>query len=174
MVFHDPFGPGAATVTPVRPLAVFDIDGVLAEVSHRVHFLERERPDWHGFFRAARRDLVHPEGRTLVTEAAKDCEIAYLTGRPEWCRADTLSWLAAHDFPPGTLVMRRDGDHRPARKAKPPLLRALARERVVAVVVDDDLEVCDAYEAAGWTVLRATWASRSTALERAQEEDGRT
>lgn len=157
-----------------RPLAVFDLDGVLADVGHRVRFLERRIPDWGRFFEAALKDPVHPEGVALVTEAARDCEIAYLTGRPEWCRADTVTWLARHDLPSGELVMRRNGDHQPARKVKPKLLRALAQNRVVAVVVDDDLEVCDAYEKDGWVVLRAQWASRSGALQRAQEDEGRT
>jgi hypothetical protein len=158
----------------MRPLAVFDIDGVLADVSHRVHFLERRRKDWGAFFRAAVEDEVLPEGAALVREAAKDCEIAYLTGRPEVCRQDTREWLQAQGFPTGTLVMRANRDHRPAREAKPPMLRRLAADRVLALVVDDDLEVCDAYEADGWTVLRALWASRSPALEVAQEAEGRT
>ncbi len=159
----------------VRPLAVFDIDGVLADVSHRVHLLESGgRPDWAAFFGAAPNDGVHDQGRALVVEAARDCEVAYLTGRPEWCRAATSAWLEAHGFPSGRLVMRAHRDHRPARKAKPPLLRDLARGRVVAVVVDDDEEVCDAYEAAGWPVLRAAWAPRSRALQHAQEDEGRT
>ncbi|MCU1593213.1 MAG: hypothetical protein JWO12_605 [Frankiales bacterium] len=158
----------------MRPLAVFDIDGVLADVGHRVHFLEQGRKDWGSFFGGAIHDPVHPEGRALLTSAAEDCEIAYLTGRPEWCRRDTDRWLSRHGFPDGTLVMRRNGDRRPARQAKPQMMRKLAAGRVVAVVVDDDLEVCDAYEAAGWTVLRALWASRSVELQQAQEEDGRT
>ena len=70
--------------------------------------------------------------------------------------------------------MRSSRDRRPARLAKPELLRELARDRVVAIVVDDDLEVCDAYERAGWTVMRATWATSSDALTTAQEEEGRT
>jgi hypothetical protein len=158
----------------MRPLAVFDIDGVLADVSHRVHFLEQRRQDWGAFFRAAVDDDVLPEGAALVHEAAKDCEIAYLTGRPEVCRQDTHEWLQAQGFPAGTLVMRANRDHRPAREAKPPMLRQLVSGRVLAVVVDDDLEVCAAYEDAGWTVLRALWASRSPALEVAQEVEGRT
>jgi hypothetical protein len=153
---------------------VFDIDGVLADVSHRVHFLDSRPQDWGGFFDAAVHDPPHAEGLALAAEAARECDVAYLTGRPEWCRSDTLDWLRAHGLPEGRLAMRANGDRRPARRAKPPLLRELARGRVVAVVVDDDLEVCDAYEQAGWTVLRATWASRSAALERAQEDEGRT
>jgi len=161
-------------VTEARPLAVFDIDGVLADVAHRVHLLERRPPDWSGFFREAVNDLTHDEGVSLAQEAAADCEVVYVTGRPEWCRADTVAWLARHGLPDGQLAMRRNGDHRPARKAKPRLLRDLAVGRVVAVVVDDDPEVCDAYERDGWTVLRATWADRALAMQRAQEEEGRT
>jgi hypothetical protein len=159
---------------PARPLAVFDIDGVLADVGHRVHHLEGWRKDWSSFFRDAPKDGVHEQGRTLALEAAKDCDIAYVTGRPEWCRDDTQYWLHGHGLPSGQLVMRRNGDHRPAAQAKLRLLQDLAAGRTVAVVVDDDLDVCDAYEQAGFTVLRATWAPRSDTLHRAQEEDGRT
>ncbi|MCW2709106.1 MAG: hypothetical protein JWM22_2948 [Frankiales bacterium] len=158
----------------MRPLAVFDIDGVLADVRHRVHHLEGRRKDWGGFFGAAPRDGVHEEGRALALEAARDCDLAYVTGRPEWCRADTEDWLQAHRLPAGQLMMRRSGDHRPAAQAKLRLLEELADGRTVAVVVDDDPDVCDAYEAAGFAVLRATWAPRSDTLHRAQEEDGRT
>ncbi|MCW2499545.1 MAG: hypothetical protein JWN87_1221 [Frankiales bacterium] len=158
----------------MRPLAVFDIDGVLADVQHRLHRLEHRPPDWAGFFADAVHDEVHPEGVALAVEAARDCEVAYLTGRPEGCRADTERWLQEHGLPDGRLVMRRSGDRRPARRAKPQLLRGLAAGRTVAVVVDDDLEVCDAYAADGWTVLQADWADRSAALQRAQEDEGRT
>ncbi len=158
----------------MRPLAVFDIDGVLADVSHRVHFLQCHPADWRSFFDAAQDDVPLPEGMALSSEAAKDCDVVYLTGRPERCRSQTEHWLSTHGFPQGPIVMRSDGDHRPARRAKPPLLRVLARGRIVAVVVDDDQDVCDAYVKAGWNVLQARWAGRSDALHQAQENDGRT
>ncbi|MDP9181385.1 MAG: hypothetical protein M3P04_01250 [Actinomycetota bacterium] len=158
----------------MRPLAVFDIDGVLADVTHRLHHLERRPKDWKGFFAAAPGDPPLEQGVALAREAAVDCEVVYVTGRPELCRHDTVAWLQREGLPDGRLVMRSTRDRRPARLAKPELLRTLAEDRVVAVVVDDDLEVCDAYEAAGWTVMRATWAARSPALEQAQEESGRT
>ena len=158
----------------MRPLAVFDVDGVLADVAHRLHHLERKPKNWKGFFDAAPRDPLLAEGAQLAHEADRDCEVVYVTGRPEQCRKDTLAWMRRHGLPEGTLVMRGPRDRRPAREAKPELLRQLARDRVVAVVVDDDLEVCDAYEAAGWIVLRATWAARSPTLAEAQEESGRT
>ena len=158
----------------VRPLAVFDIDGVLADVSHRVHFLERPIQDWRSFFAAAVHDPPLTEGVALAVEAAKECEVIYLTGRPERCRADTVTWLLDQGLPHGEVHMRPDRDRRPARWLKPRVLREVAAGRVVALVVDDDLEVCDAYEASGWTVLRAQWAARSAALAKAQEDEGRT
>lgn len=161
-------------MTDQRPLAVFDLDGVLADVRHRLHHLESRPKDWDGFFRDAVRDPVHPEGVALLREAAADCEVVYVTGRPESCRRDTVDWLRQHGLPEGDLRMRRSRDRRPARLAKPELLRELAATRTVAVVVDDDLEVCDAYERDGWPVLRARWATQEPALVEAQEEAGRT
>jgi phosphoglycolate phosphatase-like HAD superfamily hydrolase len=157
-----------------RPLAVFDIDGVLADVRHRLRFVESRPKDWDAFFDAAVDDPPLRQGVTLAQESAKDCEVVYVTGRPERCRADTLSWFAQHALPEGELSMRRRRDFRPARVAKLELLRRLATDRTVAVVVDDDEQVCDAYEAAGFRVLRARWMGAEPALQRAQEQDGRT
>ena len=36
-----------------RPLAVFDIDGVLADVRHRLHFLQCRPQRWERFFSSA-------------------------------------------------------------------------------------------------------------------------
>ena len=158
-------------------LAVFDVDGVLADVRHRLHHIESRPKNWDAFFSAAIDDPPLPEGVALCRESAIDCEVVYVTGRPERCRQDTLDWFERHGLPAGRLSMRGHRDRRPARLAKPQLLRNLATDRVVAIVVDDDAAVCDAYEAGGWPVLRATWMSATPTaptLWRAQEHDGRT
>ena len=162
-----------------RPLAVFDIDGVLADVRHRLRHVERSPGDrtpknWDAFFAGAPDDPPLELGVTLALDSARECEISYVTGRPERCRADTIAWLSQHGLPIGTLSMRGARDRRPARVAKLALLRQLAWGRVVAVVVDDDLKVCQAYEEAGYPVLRADWMASTPALEQAQENDGRT
>lgn len=157
-----------------RPLAVFDIDGVLADVRHRLHFLEKRPKDWDGFFDAATEDPPLAEGLDLARRSAADHEVVYVTGRPERCRADTTAWFAAHGLPPGRLSMRGGRDRRPARVTKPETLRRLAGQRAVALVVDDDEAVCDAYEAAGWPVLRARWMDNQPLLIEAQESEGRS
>lgn len=157
-----------------RPLAVFDLDGTLADTRHRLHLVAGRAKDWDAFFAAASADPPLPVGVALAQESARDCDVAYVTGRPERCRRDTLRWLADQGLPRGELVMRRDRDRRPARVAKLEQLRRLARGRVVAVVVDDDPAVCDAYESAGYRVLRACWQVEQRVLRQAQERDGRT
>ncbi len=157
------------------PVAVIDLDGVLADVRHRLHFLETKPKDWDGFFAGIPADPVLAEGRAVVDKLAGDHELVYLTGRPEATRSDTEAWLERHGLPPAKLIMRATGDRRPARVTKPALLRRLAAGgRRIAVVVDDDRQVCDAVEEAGWPVLRADWMSRSETLEQAQEDAGRT
>ncbi|WP_353946269.1 hypothetical protein ABII15_34855 [Streptomyces sp. HUAS MG91] len=157
-----------------KPLAVFDLDGTLADTAHRQRFLERRPRDWDGFFGLAPHDPPLSEGVALARESAEECEVVYLTGRPERCRADTVAWLAAQGLPDGTLHMRRDDDRRPARRTKLEILRRMARGRTVRMLVDDDELVCDEAERAGFTVVRARWASASTALKDAQEREGRT
>ena len=153
---------------------MFDVDGVLADVRHRLRHLVRRPKDWDAFFGAAVDDPPLAQGVALAQASAQDCEVVYVTGRPERCRSDTLAWFARHGLPQGTLSMRRGRDFRPARVAKLELLRRLAGDRTIAVVVDDDEQVCDAYEGAGFRVLRARWMSEEPALRQAQEDEGRT
>ncbi|MFF9778808.1 HAD family acid phosphatase [Streptomyces sp. NPDC013978] len=157
-----------------RPLAVFDLDNTLADTAHRQRFLERSPRDWDAFFAAAPQDPPLPEGVALARESAEECEVVYLTGRPERCRRDTVDWLAAQGLPEGRIWMRRNNDRRPARRTKLEILRDLARTREIRVLVDDDELVCEDAERAGFTVVRARWAATSAALKVAQEREGRT
>ena len=157
-----------------RPLAVVDIDGVLADVRHRLHHLERRPKDWRGFFAAAPQDPLLEVGRTTVQQLAEVCEVVYLSGRPEHCRPDTESWFARHALPSGELLLRPRGDSRPAKDVKVEVLRRLRRRAPVSVVVDDDPAVLEAVRAAGFDVLPATWMGEAPVLHEAQENDGRT
>lgn len=153
---------------------VFDIDGVVADVSHRLHFVQSRPKQWDNFFRAAAEDPPLQEGLNLVAELTGECDLMWLTGRPERNRALTESWLAAHSLPTGPLLMRADRDHRPARAAKRDHLLRLRRSRTIAVVVDDDPAVVAMLEDEGITHLLAAWLPHSSTLQQAQERDGRT
>lgn len=162
-------------------LAVFDIDGVIADVRHRLHHVEARPKDWSAFFAAMDGDEPLEVGVALARDqASAGHRIAYLTGRDESHRALTQAWLDRHGLPEGRLVMRRVGDRRPARLMKPEALRRLARDHDVVAVVDDDVAVVRVLREAGWPVLHATWMTEATpdgeqqALFDAQELDGRS
>jgi hypothetical protein len=156
------------------PLAVVDIDGVLADVRHRLHHVQRSPKDWDAFFAAAVDDTVLDEGRAVADRLAEDHELVYLSGRPERCRDDTVTWLEANDLPTGRLFLRPQGDRRPARVFKLDRLADLASARDLAVFVDDDPAVCEAARSRGFVVFEATWMEQQPSLYDAQERDGRT
>jgi hypothetical protein len=179
-----------SSAPPERPrvAAVFDIDGVLADVRHRLHHVTQPPKDWQAFFAAAPQDPVLRQGlAAVVAAAAAGRVIVYLTGRPERCRTDTLDWIAAHGLPPGELYMRGDADRRPARLTKVATLRQLAGRMRIGSFVDDDAAVVEVVRGAGFPVTHATWMEPSTSgadsapepdphlvLFEIQESEGRT
>ncbi|HEY9377064.1 MAG TPA: hypothetical protein VIQ02_08230 [Jiangellaceae bacterium] len=157
-----------------KPYAVIDLDGVLADVTGRLHHIEGNPKDWNAFFAGIPDDPPYAEGIAVARELAAEHDLVYLSGRPERTRGDTERWLHRHDAPTGQLVLRRNPDRRPARVVKVGLLRRLAEERPVAVFVDDDPAVCRAAREAGFAVFEATWGRPQPTLLDAQERLGKT
>ncbi len=158
----------------MRPVAVIDVDGVVADVRHRLAHLSSRPRDWDAFFAAAADDPPLTVGITRVRALAEDHDIVWLTGRPEHLRATTLAWFARHDLPSGRLIMRRGGDRRPAKVVKRGELRRLAAGRTVEIVIDDDPAVVAALTTDGWPVELADWVPYTAELGSAQEKSGRT
>ena len=159
-------------------LAIIDIDGVLADVRHRLVHVERRPKDWDAFFAAAPQDTPLTEGLQRAVDLAERGDVVYLTGRPERCRRDTETWLTDHGFPRAPVLMRPDHERRPARYFKLDEVRRLARTSDVDIVVDDDQLVVDTLAAAGFAVEHAQWMPETkpqqASLLDAQEREGRT
>jgi hypothetical protein len=155
-------------------VAVIDIDGVVADVRHRLHHVTDRPKDWRAFFAGAADDGLLTEGEDTVRRLAEVYDVVYLSGRPERLREVTESWLRRHDLPAGPLMLRPYDDFRPSAQFKLAVLRDLAATRTVGVLVDDDPRVLDAARLAGFDVLPATWMDEHSALREAQEQDGRT
>jgi hypothetical protein len=154
-------------------IAVFDIDGVVADVRHRLHLLEKRPKDWPAFFAAAAADPGLSAGIDRVLAAAADHDIVWLTGRPSSLRAVTRRWLADHGLPVTELIMRSHRDFRPAPVLKVAELEKL-RYREVSLFVDDDAKVIAAAQAAGFPTELADWMAASPVLAQAQDQAGRT
>jgi hypothetical protein len=154
-------------------IAVLDVDGVVADVRHRLHHIERRPKDWPAFFLAAKDDPPVPEGLALAAQLAQRHELIWLTGRPSWLRNITESWLRSHALPSREVHMRGDRDRRPARVFKVAELMRLA-PRTIATFVDDDVEVVQAATDAGFPAHLADWMPQTRALRDAQERLGRS
>lgn len=154
-------------------VAVFDIDGVVADVRHRLHHLHGHHA-WNAFFDDAADDPLLPEGAALVADLAEKHDIVWLTGRPDWLRRVTRHWLRDNGLPYDEVHMRHGGDFRPARIFKVDVLRSISRHRAIAAHIDDDSEVVDAAVRAGFPSVLADWVPRDEAMREAQERYGRT
>lgn len=92
---------------------VFDLDGTLALVEHRRPLLDGERPDWHSFNKAS---MFDPPSEAVIRVAralAVDYDLWIVSGRSDNVERETRGWLAKHEVPFDTLIMRSAADHRP-------------------------------------------------------------
>ncbi len=131
-------------------IVVFDIDGVLADATHRQHHLARRPKDWDAFFGAVSGDPLLESGRSRLVELAETHDIVLVSGRPERCRADTEAWLARHGISARRVVLRADADRRPAADLKAELVRAVGDPGAVVLVIDDDPRVVERLASHGY------------------------
>jgi len=133
---------------------IFDIDGTLADLSHRLHFIKDGKKDWDSFkhFCFADKPIVHMVdlARTLYwagrqSERHKDYghdqdySIVLMSGRNECQRAMTEEWLRdVACLPYDKLYMRADLDYRSDDIIKSELLQELRIDRYVPIMAFDD------------------------------------
>jgi hypothetical protein len=121
------------------PAVVFDLDGVLSDAASRQHFLDRPRPDWEAFFAASGEDPLVDEVAAVLGLLAPDLAIVLLTARPARTADLTVGWLARHELRWDLLVMRQDGDYRPARNFKQGAVKDIrARGLELKLCFEDD------------------------------------
>lgn len=92
-----------------RTAIMVDLDGTLANLNHRLHYVRGEgKKDWGSFFRECGKDGLYECVAGIVRlEHSSGTEIVYCSGRDEeQCRNLTHDWLQGHGFIAPTLVMR--------------------------------------------------------------------
>lgn len=127
---------------------VFDLDGTLADCSHRVPLL----PNWDAFYSACDEDSPISPIISVYRELCKTHLVEIWTGRRDSEEDKTLAWFEKHDIPlPSGYRMRPDGDHRPDKKLKSqwlneahclPSLVFEDRSSVVNMYRDRGIQVC--------------------------------
>lgn len=131
----------------MRPLYIFDLDGTLALVDHRRHFVENGAGRWREFYAACVNDKPNvPVIRVLNSLVYAAADIRIFSGRSDEVQAQTVSWLLTHaalarrEIVSG-LRMRKEGDYTPDEVLKKQWLDELSRtdrRRLTAVFDDRD------------------------------------
>lgn len=140
-----------------QQVILIDIDGTLADTTHRHKYIQSEPKDWASFYGACLDDA--PIAPTIrLVKALFESRLfvcAYVTGRPESTRRDTEEWLKRQGLPTGPIAMRVYGDHRPDYSVKREAierLRANGWDPVLAI--EDRRQVVDMYRAEGLICLQ--------------------
>lgn len=125
---------------PLRDIIICDIDGTLADLTHRLHYVKGETKDWDSFFDQVWEDSFRRDVWDQVrADATKyDAEVVFVSGRSDRTREDTRDWLDRHigygDF---KLIMRQSWDRRDDTVVKREMYdKYLSRMRVVRVYDD--------------------------------------
>jgi phosphoglycolate phosphatase-like HAD superfamily hydrolase len=136
---------------------IFDIDGVLADCTHRLHYIADKPKNWKAFFDAAGGDLLITEmANTFKTLRAAGIPVSIITARPESIRQETAAWLRIFGLDHYThLLMRPYNDYRPSSVVKRDQLFALRALGVEPTLVFEDNEAnCKMFHEEGLVVCR--------------------
>ena len=112
---------------------VFDIDGTLADLRHRLKWISGEKKDWDRFYQGVLQDeVIEPIAQLfwLVCMGEDlDTRVICITGRPERTRADTFEWFSEKiGCRPDAIYMRKDHDFRPDVEVKREWVEKLRKE----------------------------------------------
>lgn len=120
---------------------IFDLDGTLADLSHRLHHIQKSPKDWRAFFAY---ENVYEDG--LITHVGwvygslrrAGNPTVIVSGRSDECWEATTDWLAKHGVQYDKLYMRTAGDRRPDYQVKYDLLQKLKADGWEPIMAFDD------------------------------------
>lgn len=91
---------------------IVDIDGTIADMRHRRHFVVDGNDDWKSFYESMVEDTPIQPVVDLVNELYRHNKILLVTGRPNNYCIHTHEWLQKYKIQYHKLYMRKMGDSR--------------------------------------------------------------
>ena len=142
MIGHRNFGDGT------KKWIVCDIDGTIADLKHRLHFVKnKEEKNWKEFFNHMSEDGVIEKVRDdIIKYKEEGYPIIFVSGRPDSHRKETKEWLEKVAFKDikfdegedyAALLMRQHTDHRPDTDVKEDILKNYLKPENIHCVIDD-------------------------------------
>ncbi len=123
---------------PEKGYVLCDIDGTVANLDHRLHYVKGDRPDWKGFFAEMDKDTLIKENLdTLIKLHEEGYEVLMVSGRPDTYRDVTEQWLYSNGVNRHCAVlMRRGNDCRPDTDVKRDIMNIIGKENIHCVIDD--------------------------------------
>ena len=141
---------------PFAEKVIFDIDGTLANINHRLRHVMNDKKDWEAFHGRISDDIPNGPVVTLLrVMKTTGYRIILTTARFEKYRKETEKWLERNTIFYHDLFMRPNGDFRPDHEVKEDMLRDLqiGRDNIL-FVVNDRSSVVEMWRRNGLTVLQ--------------------
>lgn len=135
---------------------ICDLDGTLADIEHRRHYMTQEKKDWKNFFNEIPNDKLNLPVWKTVSFLRVYYPMIFVSGRPELYKEQTLNWLQneAKMVSP-TLFMRPRNDYRSDDLIKEIILdfELIPRYNIIGVF-DDRQRVVDMFRRRELTVFQ--------------------
>ena len=136
-------------------LVVFDIDGTLANIEHRLDYVRSKPKNWKAFDAGIPNDAVNPYVAEVFFALRNDGhDIIFASGRNERSRDATVDWLDRKGFwcaDSSKLYMRKAEDFRSDDIVKQEILDEIVRDfgKKPDMVFDDRKRVVDMWRRNG-------------------------
>ena len=135
-------------------IVIFDIDGTLADVSERIHHVEKKPKNWPAFFQGMAQDkAIHSMVRLCNILYASGIQIILCSGRNEEHRGQTITWLAGQGVNYHDLLLRKNNDRRPDSVVKREMLGVIDKSKIL-FVVEDRSRVVEMWRSEGLVCLQ--------------------
>ena len=135
---------------------IFDMDGTLADVTHRRHFVEMKPKDWNSFYAGMIGDIpIQPVVMMAQLLKSAGHRIIIATGRPRRYNNITLQFLRDNDILYDAAYLRADKDYRPDTIVKENMLRKMKINGYdPTIAFDDRKSVVEMWRANGLFVFQ--------------------
>ena len=135
---------------------IFDVDGTLADVTHRRHFVEMKPKNWDSFYAGMIGDTpIQPVVMMAQLLKSAGHRIIIATGRPRRYNNITLQFLRDNDILYDAAYLRADKDYRPDTIVKENMLRKMKINGYdPTIAFDDRKSVVEMWRANGLFVFQ--------------------
>lgn len=139
---------------------VFDLDGTLANIDHRLHYILGKNKDYRTFYKECVNDTPITKNIKLLQDLKENrIDVIILTGRSEEVKNETIEWLNKNGLKSIKVIMRKQNDYREDSIVKPELLDNYLKEYglnkdFVNIIFEDRESMVNKWRELGYTCFQ--------------------